>query len=289
MLTRLLHRNIASVESNLLLLAPRNATIPSTFENVDASVDRHADLLTQMQRMRGGIYLRDGALRAEDLSPDGRHDTPEDHRAWHLLIQNEQGSLTGCIWYLEHETPPTFDQLRLRHSASALLRQTDWGPKLRAAVKSDVAQAVKERIHYAEVGGWAVDRTSRLADCLLLVLGTYGLSQFLGGAFVVATATVRHASATVLRRLGGSHLQGDGFAVPSYYDPRYDCEMEVLRFDTRRPSSKYATMVASIKAKFDRIPVIAHDAHAAEASGFDRDVSIASGLAAQPQHRLAVA
>jgi hypothetical protein len=288
MFIKLLHRNIASVESSLVLLAPRHAAIPSTFENVDANLQRHGQLLAQMQRMRGGVYLRDGALRAEDLSTDGRHDTPEDHRAWHLLIQDDQQRLTGCIWYLAHDTLPTFEQLRLRHSASALLRESDWGPKLRAAVKSDVALAAKEQIHYAEVGGWAVDRNSRLADCLLLVLGTYGLSQLLGGAFVLATATVRHASATILRRLGGSHLEGDGFSVPSYYDPRYDCQMEVLRFDTRRPSPKYATLVQFIKEKFDRISVIAHDSDVVDVPVTD-PISIPSSFVARLVQPRAVA
>ena len=65
MLTKLLHRNVASVESRLLLLAPRNATLPPTFENVDANLQRYTNRLTQMQRLRGSIYLRDGALRAE--------------------------------------------------------------------------------------------------------------------------------------------------------------------------------------------------------------------------------
>ena len=88
---------------------------------------------------------------------------------------------------------------------------------------------------------------SRLTDCLLLVLSTYSLSQMLGGAFVVATATVRHASAAVLRRLGGSPLQCDGGTVPSYYDPKYDCEMEILRFDTRKPSARFVKLVESIK------------------------------------------
>jgi len=289
MLTRLLNRNVASVEDSLVLLAPRHATIPSTLENVDANPQRHDRILAQMQRLRGSVYLRDGALRAQDLSLDGRHDTPEDHRAWHLLIQDDQQRLTGCIWYLQHPALPTFDQLRLRNSASPLLRHSDWGSKLQAAVTSDVARAARERIHYAEVGGWAVDRTSRLADCLLLVLGTYGLSQLLGGAFVVATATVRHASAAVLRRLGGSHLEGDGFTVPSYYDPRHDCEMEVLRFDTRRPSPKYAAMVGSIKDKFDRISVIARGADRAGFGASDNGMPITSDVAAQPHHRLAVA
>jgi hypothetical protein len=145
--------------------------------------------------------------------------------------------------------------LRVRHSP--LAHQPEWRDKLRAAVRSEVTGARREGVAYAEVGGWAVSNGSRPADCLMLILATFGLSQLLGGAFVMATATVRHASAPILRRLGGSHLQGDGYVVPPYYDPRYKCEMELLRFDTRRPNPKYAGLVQRLSASFPSISVIA--------------------------------
>ena len=45
--------------------------------------------------------------------------------------------------------------------------------------------------------------------------------------------------------------------MPSYYDPKYDCEMEILRFDTRKPSARFVKLVESIKERFADIPVIA--------------------------------
>jgi len=130
---------------------------------------------------------------------------------------------------------------------------------------------------------------SRLTDCLLLILSTYGLSQMLGGAFVVATATVRHASAAVLRRLGGSALQGAGYTVPPYYDPTYDCQMEILRFDTRQPDAKFARLVEALKEKFSRIPVIACDPEQAEMSILERAMPITPEAAADTRHWLNVA
>jgi hypothetical protein len=73
----------------------------------------------------------------------------------------------------------------------------------------------------------------------------------------MTTATVRHCSSTILRRLGGSDLQVGGRRVPSYHDPRYKCEMELLRFDSRYPSQKYSGLVELLKDKLSEVLVIA--------------------------------
>jgi hypothetical protein len=173
---------------------------------------------------------------------------------------------------------PAFHQLRVRECG--LAHDEQWRGKLQTAVEGEIARARRERIRYAEVGGWAVACGSGCFSAgLLLVLGTFGLSQLAGGALVVATATVRHSSAKILRRLGGSHLEGDGFVVPPYYDPRYDCEMELLRFDTRRPGAKYAGLVGLLRGKLANVEVIAGD----------RSVSAAPAFASIPMRGLAVA
>jgi hypothetical protein len=73
----------------------------------------------------------------------------------------------------------------------------------------------------------------------------------------MTTATARHASATILRRLGGAPLEADGEMIPSYFDPRYKCQMELLRFDSRRPSGRYAALVDLLKDKLARVNVLA--------------------------------
>ena len=114
-------------------------------------------------------------------------------------------------------------------------------------------------MRYAEVGGWAVARESRCtSEGLLLALGAYSLGRALGGALGLTTATVRHSSSTILRRLGGGHLEAGGTAVPSYYDPRYRCEMELLRFDSRRPNAKYAGLIDTLAGKLTNVLVVAN-------------------------------
>jgi hypothetical protein len=254
---KLLERNIASVGQRLVLLAPSQAAhVPSVFDNVSSEPYRHRSLLRELQRLRGRIYLADGAIQPHQLTSDGRHETPEDERSWHLLVLNDQRRVSGCIWYLDHKDTASPDRLRVRHCP--LVKQDEWRDKLRLAVKSELARARRERVSYAEVGGWAVSSDSRPADCLLLILSTYGLSQLMGGAFVMATATLRHASARILRRMGGAPLEGDGYVVPSYYDPQYECEMELLRFDTRRPSSNFAGLVQLIRGGLAGVQVFAN-------------------------------
>jgi hypothetical protein len=252
---KLLERTIESAGHRLVVLAPRNASYTAATELATIDPFRHEELLSELQRLRGTIYTRDGAIRRDMLTADGRHETPDDERSWHLVLLNDQQHVSGCIWYLEHEGRPTLD--RLRAGRTPLARDAQWRGPLKAAIDTETARAFREGIAYAEVGGWAVADDSHMADCLMLVLGTYCLSQLNGGALVIATATARHSSARILRRMGGSPLVGLGTEIPGYYDPAYTCDMELLRFDTRVPGAHFASLVRGMKRQFAQIPVVA--------------------------------
>jgi hypothetical protein len=45
--------------------------------------------------------------------------------------------------------------------------------------------------------------------------------------------------------------------VPDYYDPHYDCQMELLRFDSRRPNPRYAPLIDHLKEKLTHVTVVA--------------------------------
>ena len=248
----LLERHVAAIEQRLVLLSPNTSGVPAQFTNLSADSERHRRLIGEMQRLRGSIYLNDGAVRREDLTRDGRHQTPEDDRSWHLLIRKDDGSLDACIWYLEHPNQLSFHQLRA--GSCPLAAQPEWRERILSAVDLELAQARRERVGYSEVGGWAVSEQGRCTtEGLLLILATFGLSRALGGALGLATATMRHSSAAILRRLGLSRLAG----MPSYFDPHYGCEMELLRFDTRRSSPKYHDVIEMLKYRLAHVPVIA--------------------------------
>jgi hypothetical protein len=250
----LFERGIASVDQRLILLAPPQASIPTSLNNVAFAPTEHRHLLDAVQRLRGSIYVRDGALQPSQLTADGRHATPEDDQSWHLIVTDAFGSVNGCIWYREHLKSPRLQELRVRECPLASTHE--WRRTFRNAIEREIAHARRESIRYAEVGGWAVECRARcLSAGLFLILGTFALSQMAGGALVIATATVRNSSAKILRRLGGADLEADGRTVPSYYDPRYECMMELLRFDTRKPAEKYAQAVQGLKAHFANVQV----------------------------------
>jgi hypothetical protein len=112
-------------------------------------------------------------------------------------------------------------------------------------------------MQYAELGGWAVAREYRHSgEGLLLALSAYSLGRAFGGALGLTTATVRHASSTILRRLGGESLEVDGTPVPPYFDARYQCQMELLRFDSRAPNPRYGAVVEMLTNRLATVPVV---------------------------------
>ena len=252
---RLLERSIAALQGRLLVVAPRIVERDAPFTNVVADPAKRWAVLREVQRVRGAIYLHDGALQRHQLSSDGRHHTDEDERSWHLLFLNRHRRVSACVWYLDQGLAPVFDRLRVLGTPP--MQNEASRDKLFDAVQSELCRARRDGLAYAEVGGWAVAPQSRCtSEGLLLALGAYSLGRLLGGSLGMTTATVRHASSSILRRLGGSPLESRGEAIPAYYDPKYRCMMELLRFDSRYPNAKYAGLVDRLCENLVDVPVI---------------------------------
>ena len=255
---KLLERTIASIDTRLVLVAPPHISLPGAFTNPSWDPAGHRHLVAEMQRLRGSIYLDDGAIQRGQLTQDGLHQTPEDARSWHLLMLNGRGHVSSCAWYMEHDETACFDQLRVRNSP--LASAPGWRERVRGAVESELERARAQGLRYAEVGGWAVARENRCtSEGLVLALAAYSLGRTLGGALGLTTATVRHSSSTILRRLGGSLLEIGGRLVPPYFDPNYGCEMELLRFDSRKPNPKYGGLIELLSARLQGVRVISCD------------------------------
>jgi hypothetical protein len=238
-----------------MLLAP-NDSVPAFFKNISIDSTRHRTLLRDMQRMRGGIYYEDGALGREQLTPDGLHETAEDEKSWHLLMVDARRRVTGCAWYLEHDSRVRVEDLRVR--LSPLARIPGARTHLWKSVEAELARARREGLRYAEVGGWAVSKNSRCtSEGLVLALAGYSLGRICGGCLGITTATVRHCSSAILRRLGGASLEAEGAPVPTYYDPRYRCDMELLRFDSRHPDPKFGALIERLRERMSTVQVIA--------------------------------
>jgi hypothetical protein len=169
---------------------------------------------------------------------------------------NEHGDISGCARYSHYPSGIRYDDLGVR--TSALARCDDWGPTFRTAVEREVGLAHYKGIAFAEVGGWAVAPEKRFTtEALRIALATYGLAQLLGGALGLTTATVRHHSAQILRRIGGRPLNLGDTKLPSYFDPQYRCEMEVLRFDSSRPEPAYRSSIECLRHHLLSVTVVA--------------------------------
>lgn len=240
---------------SLVLLAPTATAVPDEFGHVDVDAAQHATLLAGLQRLRGSVYLRDGAIAQEQLTPDGCHVQAADDLSWHVVSVQPDGTVMACARFRVHDADAAPETLGVW--SSALARSGQWSSRLRHAIESDMTLARLRRISYAEVGGWAVaEEWRRTTQAATTALGTYALAETLGGCIGITTATVRHCSSRILRKLGGRSLEFGGESLPSYFDPQYGCEMEILRFDSGAPGSKYDTQVMRLAHTLRGVPVV---------------------------------
>lgn len=269
---RLIESSLATIEQHLVLVAPPRATFPSSLHNVTRDTSQNRQLIQEMQTLRGSIYLEEGNVKHQDLT-DGRHQTAEDDESWHLLMTDAGRRVRSCVLYLEHENATSIQHSRLRHCP--LVERAESRIRVTSAVESEMARARDSGLRFAEVGGWAITKERRgTPEGLMMALATYGLSRMLGGALVITTANVAHSCSSILRRLGGSYLECDGTPIPSYFDPRYNTEIDLLRFDSRSPSRKYAELIETVMDKLANVRIVGSSLDA-KVHGFDTDRQVA--------------
>ena len=241
-------------QTQFVVLTPSELPVPGVFRNRHADSRLRDELLAKVQRFRGKIYLDDGAIARGELTSDGRHVSPVDQHSWHVLSLDGGGRVCSCLRFLEESRARSFDDLWVRHAAAV---HSAHGSRLRQAVEREIAHARRIGVRFGEVGGWAVAESHRRTmEPLRIILAMYGLLELLGSCVGVATATWRHSSAAILRRIGLTTMALDGGSLPPYYDPHYDCQMEMLRFDSRSPNPKYRTWVRDLGASLTTAPVV---------------------------------
>ena len=204
--------------------------------------------------MRGAVYLEDGAIRDYHLT-DGRHKQAADYVSWHLLVLDQSDRVCGCARYREYLSNTQYSELSV--SRSALAHCANWGSPLQSSVDAELELSREMSLPYVELGGWALlDQIRCTTEAIRMALSTYGLAQALGGGIGISTATYRNSSSSILRRMGGLPLEHARKQLPSYYDPHYSCEMEVLRFYSWAPNPRYASCVKDLKDTLCEVPVV---------------------------------
>jgi hypothetical protein len=244
-----------SRSGTLMLLAPSATVVPKSFPAVDVDPERHEEILTQLQRLRGSVYLHDGAIAAEQLTSDGRHVLGIDSAAWHVVSVQPDGRVTGCSRYRAYGRK--IQPEHLSAWKSALAGDRTWRGTLHMALESEISLARKRNVDYVEVGGWAIAEDMRFTlEAMNIALSTYALARSIGGCIGLTTATVRNCSSRILRKIGGRSLGLPGCPLPSYFDAQYGCEMELLRFDSNAPNPKYQSRIDDILSGFFELPVV---------------------------------
>lgn len=247
-------RRLSSPDRHLVLLAPSESAVPRFFDQVQTDPRRYYSLMSEMQTLRGSVYLRDGAITPEELI-DGRHQLRSDGVSWHLLVLDQEHSVCGCARYREHPSDVGFSKLGV--SSSTLAHCPQWGHRLRSAVGAELELSRRLGLPYVELGGWAlIEQIRRTTEAFRMALTTYALAQALGGGVGISTATTRHGSSSILRGVGGRPLEHQNSELPSYHDFKYRCEMEVLRFYSWAPNPRYAEWISDIKAQIRGIRVL---------------------------------
>jgi len=250
-----LHSFSDQIHNELVLLAPAGCLIPKSFRRRYVDCTRHSRWLSDAQKLRGSIYLADGAVQPSQLSTDGRHVQQADYDSWHVLTVDGKGAVQGCARYRHLIGNVGFDDLGVRESWLAKCEQ--WGGSLRTAVESEIVRAKQRGAAFSEVGGWAIAPEKRCkSEALRIAMATYSLAQILGGCVGISTATERHHSSSILRRIGGRSLVCDGTELPPYYDPQYRCQMEVLRFDSSLPDSSCRRWVEQLSERLAGVTVV---------------------------------
>jgi hypothetical protein len=236
-----------SAQTPIILLPPRDAAVPPVFQSVEPDIHLYSWLLAAIQRFRGSLYCQDGAVSKHELTADGRHVLPIDEKSWHVAALNAEGDVCGCLRFNDESSADDFNDLWL--SKSSVARCPVLGKKLRPAVEREMERAKANGLRFGEVGGWAIaPERRRSTEALRIILATYALLELLGGCLGMATATLRHGSAGILRRIGLSSVIADGYPFPPYYDAQYDCEMELLQFDSRRANSKFTEWIVELSS-----------------------------------------
>ena len=239
----------------LILLAPSSARLPAMFNRPRVDRNRYWNLLHELQRLRGEVYLQDGAIEETSLV-DGRHHSDLDCSSWHLLVTDAHDRIRGCARFHEHaRTAPVSE---LTAARCALARIPEWTDTFFSALRTEVAFSDYLDIPFVELGGWALGEEIRgTSEALRIALATYAFWQMFGGAISISTATRRHCASSILRRIGGRTLSHDGVELPAYYDPQYDCQMELLKFYAWAPNPRYAPWIDQMKEELSQIAIIA--------------------------------
>src|SRR4249919_517730 len=120
-------------QTRFVVLPPSGVAASNIFHSVESDLRRHDELIRDLQRFRGSMYLHDGAIQTSDLTADGRHWVEVDERSWHVLTLDRHDRVCACLRFVDESRAHGFDDLWIRRSA--LADYPELGGKFRHAVE----------------------------------------------------------------------------------------------------------------------------------------------------------
>ena len=262
------------------ILAPSRKDVPKAIAYAAHASQDHQKLMHALQMLRGGVY-REYAGIAATLLPDGRHWHALDDQSWHILLEDAEGTVVGCARY--RPILVGFEQLIC--SKAAVAQSPVTGPVFRSAFAQQFADAKRRGIHYGEASAWALSEKARCSTAAVnIALMSFALAEWLGGGVGLTTASTRHHASLILRRLGGSPLAG--FAP--YYEPMFDCSIELLHFDISNLEVRYQAKVDEMREQL-RQTLILCPAEIEQETRFPLNLSLPSYLPSPAQYQITAA
>jgi len=252
---------MATIDDSLqfVVLAPQGAELPRSSVGLQADRAQHERLFREMQRLRGRVALREEAITASSLDSSGGYPMEGDRNSWHLLRLRPDGKIAGCARILVHPRDVIFQRLRV--ATSSVARSATWAKQVRDAVESELRLARLRHLRTIEPGGWVIEENLRgTSEAVSIALSAFAWARILGDCVGFLTATVKHRSAAILRRLGACQLEVGGTTIPAYFDPAWGCDMELLRFDTDSLNHKYDNALGSSMRRLINAPVYSAEA-----------------------------
>lgn len=232
---------------NLTLVAPLEGPEMNDWPFTFKETSNYEAIIVELQRFRGRIYRQDNAIPASALDSTGRFYNHIDYRSWHIIARNQGGEMSGVLRLNLHKSNTAVEEL---HLYEVLERMNPDNKKLYYdSLQEFIYKTAGNHPFICEPGGWAVDITRcESTTGLCLAASAWALQQLVGGWPAIASATVKHKAAELLKLMGGIHALNDP-TLSRFYDPYYRSDLEIIFFIPEFVSPRFVKLINNIKAQ----------------------------------------
>lgn len=269
-------RDLYSDDFRLCILPPKDHCAACGRKCIYNSEDYDARL-ARIRRLRGKVFLADGAVTQEHLDESGSYHTSLDHRAWHIYLAGNDGEVPACCTLMLHRNVVEVQELRISELLCHI--QDDRRGLYESAIQSLIREAARLNVGFGEAAAWAIDQKFRNhCASMMMIIASWPLYQTLGNAIIIGAPTSRHHTSSIEKRMGGFPLALQGSPLGPFHDAPHGCDMEFVWFDSQRPLSRFAQIISEMRSHFEKLqtcpcrnePAEVHKTRKCESNSCDR-------------------